>query len=162
MVPWRRLLSAGKKIGKNPTDRAKIGTKRSLTTDRNGIPISCTIAGANAPDFTLLYETLTSFGLPVPMTAHSMCLDKGYDYTRVRDVLTELGWTAHIRTRGEEKREKRERIGTPKRWVVERTHSWMNRFRGMLIRWCKKAENYQAQIYLVCSYIIAGRGGLLG
>ncbi|MFH1188395.1 MAG: IS5/IS1182 family transposase, partial [bacterium] len=43
-----------------------------------------------------------------------------------------------------------------------RTHSWMNRFRGILIRWCKKAKNYQAQICLVCSYIIAAQCGLLG
>jgi len=152
----------GKKIGKNPTDRAKSGTKRSVTTDRNGIPISCPVTGANTPDFMMLKETLTSFGLPIPKTAHSMCLDKGYDYTVVYALLKRLKWTPHVRTRGEERIEKRERRGTPKRWVVERTHSWMNRFRGMLVRWCKKAENYQAQVYLVCAYIIAAQCGLLG
>jgi hypothetical protein len=31
-----------------------------------------------------------------------------------------------------------------RRWVVEPTHSWMNPFRGVLIRWCKKAEHYIA------------------
>jgi putative transposase len=152
----------GEKIGKNPTDRAKIGTKRSLTTDKNGIPIACGVSGANVPDFMMLKETLTSFGVPIPKSTHSMCLDKGYDYTVVYALLERLGWTSHIRTRGEEKIEKKERTNTPKRWVVERTHSWMNRFRGMLIRWSKKAENYQAQVYLVCAYIIAGQCGLLG
>lgn len=152
----------GGEIGKNPTDRAKLGTKRSLSTDKNGIPISCPITGANTNDFTVLRETLMSFGASVPDTARSMCLDKGYDYAVVRALLKRFGWSSHIRTRGEEKRAKKHKKGSPKRWVVERTHSWMNRFRGMLIRWCKKAENYQAQIYLVCSYIIAARCGLLG
>lgn len=152
----------GKKIGKNPTDRAKIGTKRSLTTDKNGIPLSCSVAGANKNDFKILRETLGPLGVKKPDTPRRMCLDRGYDYEEVRSLLKELGWEPHIRTRGEERREKKEKKHSPKRWVVERTHSWMNRFRGMLIRWCKKAQNYQAQVYLVCTYITAARGDLLG
>ncbi|MEK7855412.1 MAG: IS5 family transposase, partial [Acidobacteriota bacterium] len=152
----------GEKNGKNPTDRAKIGTKRSLTTDKNGIPLSCPIAGANRNDFKMLRETLEPLGAEKSDVTRSMCLDKGYDFEEVRTLLKELGWIPHIRTRGEEKAEKKDKKHAPKRWVVERTHSWMNRFRGMLIRWCKKAENYQAQIYLVCSYITAARCGLLG
>lgn len=30
------------------------------------------------------------------------------------------------------------------RWVVERTHSWMSRFRRVLTRWEEKVENYEA------------------
>jgi transposase len=152
---------AGKKTGKNPTDRAKGGTKRSLATDRNGIPLSCPVAGANKNDFKILRETLEPLGKK-PDTERGMCLDKGYDFEEVRLLLKELKWTPHIRTRGEEKLEKKEKHGTAKRWVVERTHSWMNRFRGMLIRWCKKIENYQAQVYIVCAYITAAQCGLLG
>lgn len=139
-----------------------MGTKRSLLTDRNGIPLSCPVAGANKNDFKILRETLNRLGKEAPRTAHSMCLDKGYDYEEVRLLLKEFGWESHIRTRSEEKQEKRQKKQKPKRWVVERTHSWMNRFRGMLIRWCKKAKNYQSQIYLVCTYITAARAGLLG
>jgi putative transposase len=40
-----------------------------------------------------------------------------------------------------------------KRWVVERSHAWMNRFRRLLIRWEKKTENYQAMLDLACAYI---------
>jgi putative transposase len=152
-----------KKIGKNPTDRGKIGTKRSLTTDKNGVPLSCVAEGANKNDFKILKETLES--IPKVSTEKppnkSMCLDKGYDYEEIRKLLKKKKWVPHIRTRGEEIQEKKKKH-KPKRWVVERTHSWMNRFRGMLIRWCKKAENYQAQIYLVCSYITLARCGLLG
>lgn len=120
------------------------------------------MAGANKNDFKLLRETIVPLGLAMPGTSRSMCLDKGYDFEEVRLLLKELGWIPHIRTRGEEKVEKKNKKHPPKRWVVERTHSWMNRFRGLLIRWSKKVKNYQAQIYLVFAYITAARCGLLG
>jgi putative transposase len=48
-------------------------------------------------------------------------------------LVKDYGYTAHIRSRGEEN------IKIPgfrvRRWVVERTHSWLNRFRRLLIRW---------------------------
>jgi transposase len=64
-----------------------------------------------------------------------MCLDKGYAYEEVRDLLKEFGFTAHIRARGEEAQDIKRRAGyKARRWVVERTHSWLNRFRAILIR----------------------------
>lgn len=47
MVRSRRLRLEGKKTGPNPTDRAKRGTKRSVLTEANGIPISVAVDGAN-------------------------------------------------------------------------------------------------------------------
>ncbi|MBI5332159.1 MAG: transposase [Candidatus Aenigmarchaeota archaeon] len=37
--------------------------------------------------------------------------------------------------------------------VVERTYSWLNRFRGLLIRWTKKAETYITLLHLACGII---------
>ena len=78
--------------------------------------------------------------LPVPRPAPSpdqpqgMCLDKGYDFDEVRRTLDEFGFTAHIRSRGEEaKAIKREAGFKARRWVVERSHSWLNRFRRILV-----------------------------
>jgi hypothetical protein len=62
--------------------------------------------------------------------------------------------TPHIRARGEEIAEK---IRVPgwraRRWVVEATHSWMNRNRGILIRWSKKEENHLALLQLASGLI---------
>lgn len=92
-----------------------------------------------------------------------MCMDKGYDFDEVRDVLKEFGYTAHIRARGEEAQAIKKEVGfKARRWVVERTHSWMNRFRGVLIRWSKKAENYLALLHLSFAYITYARSGLFG
>ena len=52
--------------------------------------------------------------------------------------------------------------GSARRWVVERTHSWMNRFRGVLIRWEKKVENYLGLLHLACAWITYRAAGLLG
>jgi putative transposase len=59
-----------------------------------------------------------------------MCLDKGYDYDEVRDLWDEFRFTALIRARGEEAHALKHEAGfTARQWVVERTHSGMNRFR---------------------------------
>ena len=83
-----------------------------------------------------------------------MCLDKGYDYDEVRQILAEFGFTAHIRSRGEEAKELAREAGKrARRWVVERSHSWMNRFRRLLVRWEKKPEHYLAFLHFACALI---------
>jgi putative transposase len=95
-----------------------------------------------------------------------MCMDKGYDYDETRELLEEFGFTAHIRARGEEaealKKLKKEAGYKARRWVVERTHSWMNRFRGILIRWNKKAKNYIAMLHFAFAIIAFRASGLFG
>jgi transposase len=159
----------GKKTGKNPTDRAKQGAKRSLLVEADGIPVGLAVDGANRNDMKLVEATLRSIPegaeRPEPSAGapQGMCLDKGYDYDEVRALVEAFGFTAHIKARGEEAQAiKREAGFKARRWVVERTHSWMNRFRGILIRWSKKAENYVALLHMCFAFIIYRRIGLSG
>jgi putative transposase len=81
----------------------------------------------------------------------------------VRDLLAEFGFTAHIRTRGEEAKALKQEAGfKARRWVVERTHRGMNRFRRILIRWDKKVRNYLGFLHLACALITYKQSGLLG
>jgi transposase len=83
-----------------------------------------------------------------------LCMDRGYDYPQVRELVEAYGYTAHIRARGEEATAKKQVPGyRARRWVVERTHSWLNRFRRLLIRWEKKVENYLALLHFACAWI---------
>jgi transposase len=83
-----------------------------------------------------------------------LCLDKGYDFPEVYDLAKEFAFTAHIRGRGEEAQAiKREAGYRARRWVVERTHSWLNRFRRILVRWEKRADTYLAMLHLACALI---------
>lgn len=131
------------------------------------MPVGLATAGANRNDFKLLRETIESIPVPRPEPSDArpqgMCLDKGYDFKEVRELLAEFGFTAHIRARGEEARAIKRKAGfKARRWVVERDHSWMNRFRAILVRWEKKAANYLALLHLTCACIAFKQAGLLG
>ena len=124
------------------------------------------MAGANEHDKWLVGETLRSQPVlgpePTAESPQHLCGDKGYDYTDVREVVELWGYTAHIKARGEEAKAKREVPGyRARRWVVERTHSWMNRFRRLLIRWEKKSDNYLCLLHLACAWITCRAAGLL-
>lgn len=97
------------------------------------------------------------------LTVSGLCMDNGYAYPDVRAILTEFHLTPHIRGRAEETLalaadpDKRAR-----RWVVERSHSWMNRYRRILVRWDKKADNYLAFLHFACALIAFRAAGLFG
>lgn len=156
----------GEATGRNPTDRGKKGVKRSLLTEGKGIPIGVAIDGANRHDKKLLEKTLASIVVERPEPEErkqNLCLDKGYDYEDIRELLEKWGYTAHIKTRGEERHEIETIPGyRARRWVVERTHSWMNRFRRLLTRWEKKSENYLGFLHLACAFIAFHAAGVFG
>jgi putative transposase len=125
------------------------------------------VDGANRVDFKLARATIESIPIRRPKSTkrdpQGLCLDKGYDYNEVRELAVEFGYTPHIRARGEEAQAIKHEFGfKARRWVVERTHSWMNRFRRILIRWEKKLENYLGLLHLVCAWITYRAADLLG
>ncbi len=131
------------------------------------MPIGAVIEGANRHDMRLVRATIESIIIdrPKPSEAHpqGMCLDKGYDYDEVYAILQEFGFTAHVRPRGEEAQAiKREAGFKARRWVVERVHSWLNRFRRLLVRWEKKPQNYLAFLHFACGLVAFRAAGLFG
>ena len=125
----------GERAGPSPVDRRKGGLKRSVASDGYGIPLGIASAGANRHDSPLLAPTLEAAGrqldgvLPEDRTCH---LDRGYGSTVTRQLLDQLGFDGQIARKG---------IPAPiqagTRWVVERTHSWMNGY-GKLRRWTER------------------------
>jgi putative transposase len=131
------------------------------------VPLAVAVAGANRHDMKLVRVTLEQIVVarpaPTAEQPQGLCLDKGYDYDEVRATVAEFGFTAHIRSRGEEAQAlKREAGARARRWVVERAHSWLNRFRRLLIRWDKKAENYLGFLHFACALIAFRAAGLFG
>lgn len=153
--------------GANPTDRGKRGVKRSLLTDGAGIPLAVVIDGANRHDMKLLCATLDGIVIARPQPTESqpqhLCLDAGYDYPASRQEVEDHQYVPHMRSRGAEKQEK---VLTPgyraRRWVVERTHSWINRSRRLLVRWEKKGENYLAFLHLAFAQLIFAKALVFG
>jgi transposase len=131
------------------------------------VPLAVAVAGANRHDMKLVRVTREQIVVvrptPTAEQPHGLCLDKGYDYDEVRATVAEFGFTAHIRSRGEEAQALKREAGTrARRWVVERAHSWLNRFRRLLIRWDKKAENYLGFLHFACALLAFRAAGLFG
>jgi putative transposase len=125
------------------------------------------VEGANRPDMKLVRSTLDSLVVerPTPTEAQPQgrCLDKGDDDQEVREILEEFGFTAHRRSRGEEALAINDQASQKaRRWVVERTHSWMNRFRRILVRWDKKPEHDLAFLHFAGALIAFRAAGLFG
>ena len=125
----------GEGTGRNPTDRGKLGWKWSLLTERNGVPVGWTTAGANRNDSLLLEPTLLdakASGLLAEV--ETLHLDLGYNSAGVRDLVAGLGIDDLVSA-------KKRKPGTPAakkltlgmRWPVERTNSWLSNF-GQLRR----------------------------
>ena len=147
----------GDAAGKSPVDRGKLGTKRSLLVDSTGVPLGCVVAPANRHDSPLLRPTLEKLarfdeglgvGLPDQITVH---LDAGYDSTKTRDLLEELGCHGVISVKGFP-------LQAGARWVVERTNSWHNRgFRKLAICTERCSRVIEAFIALANAVIITRR-----
>ena len=156
----------GEQTGRNPTDRGKRGTKRHLLCEGHGLPIGLVVTGANRHDKTQVEAVLESMPLPAPLPSEEnpqhFCADKGYDYDDVRMLIYLWGYLDHIKSRGEEISLKNQLGWRARRWVCERTHSWFNRFRRLLVRWEKKPDNYLALLHLACASIVWRRCPVFG
>jgi putative transposase len=122
------------------------------------MPFGLVVEGANRHDFKMGRKTIESIPVappePTADTPQRMCLDKGYNDDEVHDLLARFGSTARIRGRGEEAKALKQEAGyKARRWVVKRTHSRINRFRRVLIRWDKQVRNYLGFLHLACAYI---------
>ena len=141
-----------------------------MLTDARGVPLGVAVAGANRHDVMLLEATLASIPVarPRPTTRkpQGVCLDRGYDITWVYRLLVDAGSTPDMRRIREDVTARR-RGTRARRWVVERTHSWINRFRALLVRWAKETTNDEGSLhlacaYITCAYITCARAGLKG
>jgi putative transposase len=138
--------------GRNPTDRGKPGVKRSLLTDAGGLPIGLAVGGANTPDISMFLDTWESSLVPIMGSGAGVCLDKGYDAQWVRNAIEIFDCEPHVRARGEEIQALKAGEKA-RRWVVERTHSWLNGYRALRTRWMRSATGYLNQLQLACAII---------
>lgn len=126
------------------------------------MPVGIVVAGANCPDLLLLAPTLDAIVVSRPEHTGDrhchVCLDAGYDAPRCYIAAAERGFIPHIRSRKEEQRERREHPGyKPRRWVVEVGHSWLNRFRKILVSFEKLEATRVALLQCACAYIVLHR-----
>ena len=145
----------GEQLGPNPTDRGKPGAKRHIVVDRPGIPLVARLSAANVHDSLLLEAVID--GIPPirqrrgrprhrPSKLHA---DKAFDFPRCRKALRHRRIIARMARRGIDSSE---RLGRH-RWGVERTLSWIARFRRLTIRYERRADIHLAFLVLACALI---------
>ena len=162
--------------GNNPTaDRSKLGTKRHILTDKQGIPLSAVISSASTHDIKLVTDVIDNAVIRLSSSKYRngrrrirrqphLCLDKGYNSEHEEQELIKRGYVLHIPIKKKKKgtNNGKDKTGpilnvkkySPKRWVVERTNSWHNRFRKLFTRYEKKSENYLGLVQFSCCIII--------
>lgn len=157
----RRCLPplGGDDTGPDPTNRAKLGTKRHILSDRRGAPLSAVVSAANRNDMKLAEATLDRIVVarPTPTEAQPqhLCRDKGFDYPETRQAAEARGYIVHTPVKGIDAPAPPPAQRFPaRRWILERTNSWHNRFRKLRIRYEKKSANYLGLVQFACFLII--------
>jgi transposase len=159
--------------GSSPVDRSKLGTKRHILTDKQGIPLSAIISSASTHDIKVVTDVIDNSVIKrITLSSRSrgrkrsrkqyqhLCLDGAYNSKLVKHEIIKRGYIPHVpykRKRGQKAEtlcKKKYPSAKNKRWVVERTNSWHNRFRKLFTRYEKKVENYLGLVHLSCNIIM--------
>lgn len=134
--------------------------------DGRGTPLAVVATGANRHDVTQVEKVLDSVVIdrpePTSEAAQHLCGDKAFDSKDAREAIEARGYIPHIRSRREERQEKLSKPGhRARRWVVEAAHSWMNRFRKILVRFEKTDRAYLGLVHLACAIIAWRKIGIV-
>ncbi|WP_373691744.1 IS5 family transposase, partial [Hyalangium versicolor] len=152
-------VKRGARTGKNPTDRAKAGSKHHLLVDAQGQPLAESLTGANVHDTHELFSLLDAVpavkqprGRPRrrPDKLHA---DKAYSSRKNRRGLRRRGITARIARPGIESKQ---RLGRH-RWVVERTNAWKNQQRRLRVRDERRDDVHFGLLVLGCCLMLFRR-----
>jgi len=152
----------GEKTGGNPTDRGKPGAKTNLLVDERGAPISVVLTGAERHDKVSAADLIVSVAVKRPAHKEQHLLaDKAYDADDLREFAASAGYIAHIKVNPRRKGveppptgDSPKKIHPARRWIVERTISWLTKRRSLRTRWAKKAGNWLALAQLACAHIL--------
>jgi len=123
--------------------------------DGRGVPLSLVVTGANRHDVTQLELDEIIIDRPdSEKVEQHLCADKGYAGKPALEAIVARNYIAYVKHRGEEIAEKRANPGyRARRWVVEVSHSWFNRFRKILVRYEKLTESYLALLHMAAAII---------
>ena len=132
--------------------------KDHVLVDGRGVPLSVVVTAANVNDHIALAELLGNQAIvrPRPSSAEPqhICLDAAFDNEVTRQALCREYYVPHIAPKGGRPEEAPQHPGgQARRWVVERTHAWFDRFRRLVVNWEKTTESRYAFLCLASALI---------
>jgi len=124
--------------------------------------LSIVVTGANRHDVSQLELVLDEIIIDRPETEQNLCADRGYGGGPAQQAIKDRNYIPHVKQRGEEIQEKKTNpLYRARRWVVEVTHSWFNRFRKLLVRYEKLTETYEALLHMAAAIIAFRKSGAI-
>jgi hypothetical protein len=150
----------GEGTGPNPTDRAKLGWKWSVASERHGIPVGWAIDGANRHDVAMLEPTLDAIGdAGLLLDVGTLHLDRGYDSGAVRQRLRAAGIDQFdIQRRGTKSpSDKKQPVRLGLRWIVEATNTWWSNYGQLRRSTDRRTRHRHAALCLATTILIIGR-----
>jgi putative transposase len=97
-----------------------------------------------------------------PDTEQHLCADKGYTGEPAQQAIKGRNYIPHVKQRGEEIKEKKDNPSFRcRRWIVEVSHSWFNRFRKLLVRYEKLTRTYEALLHMAAAIIAFRKAGII-
>jgi hypothetical protein len=97
-------------VGNSPVDRCKLGTKRHILTDKNGIPISVIVTSASMHDIKAVTAVIDNAVIKRPVIAllsttkerkrrkqhQHLCLDRAYNSKSIIQQISKRVYVLHI------------------------------------------------------------------
>lgn len=133
--------------------------KWSIGVDANGIGLGGVITSGSANDYPLLQPTLdTICARDWTAAIGRLNLDRGYGYPSLPDKLTGYQINdVHVTMRNLPGQGRTKLVGLKRRWVVERTNSWLTNFKQLKINNDRKTEHRLAALKLGFAILIIYR-----
>lgn len=154
----RKSPLGNQKTGSSPVDRKKQGTKLSVLSEKNGIILGIAVGSSNQHDSKLFFETLNSMPDIIQQPYYKeMHLDSAYDSEEIKTILFNYYYIPKISPNRRRRKIKPENPLGYCRWFIEPVHSWMNRFRSIFVRYCKRASNYLGLAQFAAAIIISNK-----
>lgn len=130
------------------------GSTLMVVSESNGLPVAFLIEAANTHESQLARDVLAKVRVPRPGKGRpktrllTLAMDKAFDAIELRRDLRKRGIKTSIPER-KRRGKRRQRGPRPKqydvsrrRYKVERVNAWMDNFRGLVVRYERKAAHY--------------------
>ena len=135
--------------------KGRKGFKWSLAVDDNGVGLGVVVDTASRNDYKLLEPTLDKVIEQIPdINIGHLHLDRGYGYRSVTKKLADYPIDKlEVVWRNKPGQGTVKRVGFARRWIVERTNSWLTNFRQLKINWDRKIEHRQAAVHFALAIL---------
>jgi len=139
-----------------------------IVTDGQGIPIGIQVESASTHESQLLHSTLDTISIGRKDKAghprkkpNRLIADKAYDSNDIRQNLRLRGIDPIIPSRSNNQKathqDRRKQRRYKHRWKVERTISWLQNCRRLVVRYERYWDHWLSLIYMACIMIILNR-----